>query len=70
MGDAPFQNVEFMEGRAGLDDEDLGNGLLEAQTKALSGGSSKRKDVLSKAWRVRGHMNKAAENTYDLDIGD
>lgn len=49
MGDAPFQNVEFMEGRTGLDDEDLGNGLLEAQTKALSGGSSKRKDVLSKA---------------------
>lgn len=50
LGRYTFQNTEFIEGRIGLGDQDLGNDLLEAQTKTLSGGGgSKRKDVLSKA---------------------
>ena len=49
LGRCTFQNTEFIEGRIGLGDQDLGNDLFEAQTKTLSGGGSKRKDVLSKA---------------------
>ena len=38
-----------------LGGQDLGNRLLEAQTKTFSDGCPERKDVLGDAWRVRWH---------------
>ena len=68
LGDAPFQKVAFIEGRKEVfGDQDLGNHPLKVQTVTLSGGSSERKDVLSKAWRL---TNQAFQNICDLDIDE
>lgn len=45
----------------------LHNNPKVVQTVTLGGGSSERKDVLSKAWRL---MDQAFQNICDLDIDE
>lgn len=63
LGETPFQKKGFIEERKIFGDQDLGNHSLDVQTVTLSGGSSEREDVLSKAWRVRAHVNQALQNS-------
>ena len=46
-------------GRRVFRDQGLGNHPLVGQTMTLSDGSLEKKDVLSKAWRIRKYMNQA-----------
>ena len=46
-------------GRRVFGDQGLGNHPLGGQTMTLSDGSLEKKDVLSKAWRIRKYMNQA-----------
>lgn len=65
-----FKTWDLWTGEEILGQQDFGNHPLETLTKTLSGGSSERKDVLSKAWRAGWLMKQALENVYDLDIGE
>lgn len=57
LGDDPVQKVPFIEGRRVFGDQGLGNHPLVGQTMTLSDGRLEKKDVLSKAWRIRKCMN-------------
>ena len=65
LGDV--QKVAFTEGKRIFGDQGLGNHPLVVQTVTLSDGSLEKKDILSKAWRIRKCMNQALQNVCDLD---